>query len=151
MRRRRGSFTSPSRLSLSLNPDDLVGVGPVRLRPVGGEPVGLGDAFARVSSFVGLHSCEGCKKRRHRLNRLKVWGWWRTKERVMPKREVRIPWKDVDPDFLPNLGLRERDIARARARRGRTWDVRAMVIGLTFWAALLTGGGLGAYYLVRLL
>jgi len=61
-----------SRLKLSLHPDDLHRSGPLRLRPGGREPLGLGDVVASVAGFVGLHPCAGCRKRRHVLNRIKV-------------------------------------------------------------------------------
>ncbi len=55
---------------------DIPDGGPVHLAPGGPSPVGLGDAVARVTAFLGLHPCEGCRKRRHWLNRVKVWGRW---------------------------------------------------------------------------
>ena len=41
-------------------------------------PVGLGEVISRVASRVGLAECAGCRQRRRLLNRIVVWGWWRT-------------------------------------------------------------------------
>jgi len=59
-----------------MDPGSAFSGGPVHLAPGGAAPVGLGDVFARVTAFVGLHPCDDCRKRRHWLNRVKVWGWW---------------------------------------------------------------------------
>jgi len=60
-----------------MDPESVFSGGPVYLAPGGPSPVGLGDVVARVTAFVGLHPCDRCRKRRHWLNRAKVWGWWR--------------------------------------------------------------------------
>ncbi len=59
-----------------MDPENVFSGGPVHLSPGGPAPVGLGDVVARVTAFVGLHPCDGCRKRRHWLNRVKVWGPW---------------------------------------------------------------------------
>jgi len=59
-----------------MDPENVFSGGPVSLAPGGPSPVGLGDVVARVTAFVGLHPCDDCRKRRHRLNRVKVWGRW---------------------------------------------------------------------------
>jgi hypothetical protein len=38
--------------------------------------VGLGDVISRLAKLVGLEECGDCRKRRQRLNRIPVWGWW---------------------------------------------------------------------------
>jgi hypothetical protein len=40
-------------------------------------PVRLGDAVHGVLTRVGIRDCTGCRRRRRRLNKLTVWGWWR--------------------------------------------------------------------------
>jgi len=60
-----------------IDPGSIPAGGPVPLAYGGAAPVGLGDVVARVTVFMGLHPCDGCRKRRHWLNRAKVWGWWR--------------------------------------------------------------------------
>jgi len=59
-----------------MDPENVFSGGPVHLSPGGPGPVGLGDVVARVTAFVGLHPCDDCRKRRHWLNRVKVWGRW---------------------------------------------------------------------------
>jgi len=59
-----------------MDPESVFSGGPVSLAPGGAAPVGLGDVFARVTAFVGLHPCGDCRKRRHWLNRVQVWGQW---------------------------------------------------------------------------
>jgi len=59
-----------------MDPENVFSGGPVSLAPGGAAPVGLGDVVARVTAFVGLHPCDDCRKRRHWLNRVKVWGPW---------------------------------------------------------------------------
>jgi len=59
-----------------MDPESVFSGGPVSLAPGGPSPVGLGDVVARVTAFVGLHPCDSCRKRRHWLNRVKVWGRW---------------------------------------------------------------------------
>jgi len=59
-----------------MDPEKIFSGGPVSLAPGGVAPVGLGDVVARVTAFVGLHPCDDCRKRRHWLNRVKVWGRW---------------------------------------------------------------------------
>jgi len=59
-----------------MDPESVFSGGPVHLSPGGPAPVGLGDVVARVTAFVGLHPCDDCRKRRHWLNRVKVWGRW---------------------------------------------------------------------------
>jgi len=59
-----------------MDPENVFSGGPVHLSPGGPGPVGLGDVVARVTAFVGLHPCDNCRKRRHWLNRVKVWGPW---------------------------------------------------------------------------
>ena len=59
-----------------MDPENVFSGGPAYLSPGRSAPVGLGDVVARVTAFVGLHPCAGCRKRRHWLNRVKVWGPW---------------------------------------------------------------------------
>jgi hypothetical protein len=41
-------------------------------------PLGLGDFIHRVAIALRISECEACGRRRKRLNRFIVWGWWRT-------------------------------------------------------------------------
>jgi len=59
-----------------MDPENIFSGGPVYLAPGGPATVGLGDVVARVTAFLRLHPCDDCRKRRHWLNRVKVWGWW---------------------------------------------------------------------------
>jgi hypothetical protein len=40
----------------------------------------LGDVIARLARAVGIAECGPCKRRRRRLNRIPLWGWWRLDE-----------------------------------------------------------------------
>lgn len=40
-------------------------------------PLGLGDFIRRVAIALRINECEACTRRRQRLNRFIVWGWWR--------------------------------------------------------------------------
>jgi hypothetical protein len=41
-------------------------------------PIRLGDAISHVTSAIGVTECDGCKQRKGVMNRIVVWGWWRT-------------------------------------------------------------------------
>ena len=41
------------------------------------QEIGLGDAIARATSYVGIKSCGGCENRAAALNRRMVFGGWR--------------------------------------------------------------------------
>ncbi len=43
----------------------------------GKEPVGLGEVVAWLTSKAGIEQCSACGRRKTRLNRITVWGWWR--------------------------------------------------------------------------
>lgn len=42
-------------------------------------PLRLGDFIHRVAIALRIKECEACSRRRQRLNRFIVWGWWRTR------------------------------------------------------------------------
>lgn len=44
----------------------------------GHEPVGLGDVVSWLTHKVGIEECSACGRRKRLLNRIPVWGWWRT-------------------------------------------------------------------------
>jgi hypothetical protein len=52
---------------------------PIPLRPSrsGGE-VGLGDLVHRLTTMARIAECTACSKRRSVLNKVVVWGWWKT-------------------------------------------------------------------------
>jgi hypothetical protein len=37
---------------------------------------GLGDLISWAARGMGLRECAGCGRRRERLNKIPVWGWW---------------------------------------------------------------------------
>ena len=39
--------------------------------------VRLGDVVATVTRWLGVPMCAGCERRKHAMNRITVWGWWR--------------------------------------------------------------------------
>ncbi|MEW2417848.1 hypothetical protein AB0953_29610 [Streptomyces sp. NPDC046866] len=39
--------------------------------------IGLGDLIAAITRQVRISECGSCARRRHGLNRIRVWGWWR--------------------------------------------------------------------------
>jgi hypothetical protein len=44
----------------------------------GSQPVGLGDVVSRLTRKAGFEECSACGRRKKWLNRITVWGWWRT-------------------------------------------------------------------------
>ena len=40
-------------------------------------PIRLGNVIAVFTHALGLPFCDGCARRRHWLNKVIVWGWWR--------------------------------------------------------------------------
>jgi hypothetical protein len=40
--------------------------------------VRLGDLVSRFTHMLGIRECEPCRQRKNRLNRIVIWGWWRT-------------------------------------------------------------------------
>ncbi|MFF9480632.1 hypothetical protein [Streptomyces sp. NPDC014733] len=52
-------------------------------------PVGLGDAIAALTRRARIQECGSCARRRRGLNRITVWGWWRTHpDRARQRRSV---------------------------------------------------------------
>ncbi|MER6261962.1 hypothetical protein ACFV2Z_02565 [Streptomyces sp. NPDC059688] len=49
-------------------------------RGVGRGPVGLGDLISSLTRKARIHECSGCARRRRGLNRIPVWGWWRSQK-----------------------------------------------------------------------
>ena len=41
-------------------------------------PLRLGNAIAELAKWLRIPMCDGCSKRRLTLNRIVIWGWWRT-------------------------------------------------------------------------
>lgn len=41
-------------------------------------PVGLGDIVAWLTGKAGIEECAACGRRKTYLNRITVWGWWRS-------------------------------------------------------------------------
>ncbi len=41
------------------------------------QPLRLGDVISWLTHKIGIQECAGCQKRRHWLNKLVIWGWWR--------------------------------------------------------------------------
>jgi hypothetical protein len=48
-------------------------MGPPERRP---RRTGLGDLISWLTIRVGIRECAGCGRRRKRLNKIAVWGWW---------------------------------------------------------------------------
>ncbi|GAA3162789.1 MULTISPECIES: hypothetical protein [Streptomyces] len=42
-------------------------------------PVGLGDAIAALTRRARIQECGSCARRRRGLNRITIWGWWRSR------------------------------------------------------------------------
>jgi hypothetical protein len=38
--------------------------------------MGLGDLVSWLAARVGIQECAGCGKRRRKLNKIPIWGWW---------------------------------------------------------------------------
>jgi hypothetical protein len=45
--------------------------------PIARKPLRLGDAVSRIAGTMRINECEPCRRRRRRLNRIIIWGWWR--------------------------------------------------------------------------
>ncbi len=41
-------------------------------------PVGLGDVVSWLTRRAGIAECSACQQRKRWLNRIPIWGWWRS-------------------------------------------------------------------------
>jgi hypothetical protein len=37
---------------------------------------GLGDLVSALARLVGIRECSGCRRRKTRMNKIPIWGWW---------------------------------------------------------------------------
>lgn len=49
---------------------------PFPVQRAASQSIGLGDLVSWVASRVGIRECEPCRRRKVRLNEVRVWGWW---------------------------------------------------------------------------
>lgn len=54
------------------------GIGPFETRQERRRVTRLGDLVHRLAKRAGIAECADCRRRRRRLNKVIVWGWWRT-------------------------------------------------------------------------
>jgi hypothetical protein len=58
--------------------EQSVSLPPLEKRQEPGRVSRLGDVVHRLTKRAGFTECAGCGRRRTQLNKVIVWGWWRT-------------------------------------------------------------------------